>query len=240
MPARSQPAANDDVRQHLALLLRGRWFAAISAPLREALLDAATLRSLPAGARLFGRGEPADGLYAVLRGALLISGVSEAGRQSSLLVLEPPSWFGEIALFDGGPRTHDAQALQDALLLHVPSSRLDALLAARPQYWRELGLLLADKLRRALLAFEDQALLGAGPRLARRLLMLAEGFETRPGGPCQRIALSQEQLAMMVAVSRQTANQLLKALAARGIVSLQRGGIEILDPAGLRAAAALD
>jgi len=41
-------------------------------------------------------------------------------------------------------------------------------------------------------------------------------------------------------VSRQTANQLLKALAARGIVSLQRGGIEILDPAGLRAAAALD
>ncbi|WP_153565769.1 helix-turn-helix domain-containing protein, partial [Pseudomonas aeruginosa] len=48
--------------------------------------------------------------------------------------------------------------------------------------------------------------------------------------------LPQEQLALMLSLSRQTTNQILKDLEAQGILQLSYGGIEILDLAGLRAA----
>ena len=46
--------------------------------------------------------------------------------------------------------------------------------------------------------------------------------------------MSQEQLSMMVAVSRQTVNQNLKDLESRGVLRLNRGGLEILDLAALQ------
>jgi CRP-like cAMP-binding protein len=49
--------------------------------------------------------------------------------------------------------------------------------------------------------------------------------------------LPQEQLALMLAISRQTTNQILKELEAQGIVRLTYGEIEILDLPRLRQAA---
>ncbi|MOA68038.1 hypothetical protein D3C78_1954700 [compost metagenome] len=66
--------------------------------------------------------------------------------------------------------------------------------------------------------------------------MIAEGY----GGLAERrrvIQLAQEQLAMMLAVSRQTTNQILKDLEAQGALRLNYGEIEILDLALLQRAA---
>ncbi|MGC3356723.1 helix-turn-helix domain-containing protein, partial [Pseudomonas aeruginosa] len=46
----------------------------------------------------------------------------------------------------------------------------------------------------------------------------------------------QEQLALMLSLSRETTNQILKDVEAQGILQLSYGGIENLDLAGLRAA----
>src|SRR5256885_17058284 len=62
-------------------------------------------------------------LYAVARGALSISGTAACGEQARtalLTLVEPPMWLGEIALFDGAERTHDAQAATACTVLHVP------------------------------------------------------------------------------------------------------------------------
>ena len=48
------------------------------------------------------------------------------------------------------------------------------------------------------------------------------------------IEISQEQLSLMLAISRQTTNQILKDLESRQLVRVQRGEVEILDLAGLR------
>ncbi|MCY1522634.1 Crp-like helix-turn-helix domain protein [compost metagenome] len=58
--------------------------------------------------------------------------------------------------------------------------------------------------------------------------MITEGY----GGLAGRrrvIQLAQEQLAMMLALSRQTTNQILKDLEAQGALRLTYGEIEILD-----------
>ena len=48
------------------------------------------------------------------------------------------------------------------------------------------------------------------------------------------LAITQEELALMIGVSRQTTNQILGALKARGVLQMQRGSIELLDLQALR------
>ena len=230
--------AGRSARDSLALLRSGRWFAGLPVELQTSLVDRALLRTLAPRQRLFSRGDEADGLYAMLDGALRVSGSSESGREALLTLLEPPTWFGEISIFDGAPRTHDAVAESEALVLHVPRPALDALLEAQPRWWRELGLLVTSKLRLAFTAMEDMALLPIAVRLARRLALMVEGYGEREHGR-RTVEVSQEQLAQMLSTSRQTANQLLKELEARELIRLSYGTIEVLDLDGLRRAAEL-
>ncbi|MBX3652701.1 MAG: Crp/Fnr family transcriptional regulator [Ramlibacter sp.] len=225
-------------RHWLARLQGGVWFAGLSSSLRESLLEPARVRRLAPGQALFRRGDAPCGLYAVLEGAIRVSGMGgheDDSREVLLTLLEPPHWFGEVSLFDGEPRTHDAVAEGHAMVLQVPQAALAQLLDREPVHWRELGVLMSHKLRLAFVALEEAASLPVAQRLARRLALMAEGYgDGAPGMSRRTIMVSQEQLSMMLAVSRQTVNQVLKDLAARGVVQPGRGGLEILDLPALR------
>jgi CRP-like cAMP-binding protein len=213
----------------------GRWFSRIAPEFGAFLLAAARVRRLSANERLFTRGDVADGLYCVVEGALRVSGTAESGKEALLIYLEPPNWFGEIALFDDGPRTHDAWAVEDCTVLHVPRGALLRTLGEHPVYWRDLALLLADKLRLTFIALEAMALMPGPARLKQRLAMMTDGYgEGRQDADRLRIRIPQEELAQMVALSRQTTNQILKDLEAQGSIRLHRGCIEVLDPDALR------
>lgn len=221
--------------QYRPLLEGGLWFSHLQPALRAALLERARLLRLEPGQRLFRRGDPPCGLYAVLEGMMRVGAVGRDGKEALLTLVEPPYWFGEISLFDGQPRTHDAYAEGTTRLLQVPQAALLALLAGEPGYWRDFALLMSQKLRLAFIALEEMSLLPAAPRLARRLLLMAEGYgET---GPRRVLHLAQEQLALMLGLSRQTTNQILKALESAAVLRLTYGEIEILDLDALRRAA---
>ncbi len=221
------------------LLKQGKWFSALPDSFADALIAPASLRDLSDGERLFSRGDTPCGLYAVLDGAVRVSGVSEAGKEALLILLEPPQWFGEISVFDGQPRTHDAIAEGATRVLQVPQPALDAMLAAEPRWWRDLGLLVANKLRLAFVTLEDVALLPIPVRLARRLALMAEGYGERRGMVRRTVDLSQDQLALMLSVSRQTVNHLLKDLESRALIRISYASIEILDLEALRREARL-
>jgi CRP/FNR family transcriptional regulator, cyclic AMP receptor protein len=216
------------------LLRAGRWFHSLPPPFQEALLATATLRALSAGTTLFSRGDEPSGIYAVLDGAIRVSGLAESGKEALLLFTEPPSWFGEIAVFDELPRTHDAVAETDSLVLHIPQGELHGILAREPAWWRELGRLVASKLRLAFLVIEEAAVMTPAARLARRLVFLTEGYGEWYDRSRRVVSIRQEQLAMMLNLSRQTVNQLLKELEGRGLIRLAYGEIEILDRDGLK------
>lgn len=241
MTSRSAPPLTVDLRPSVAgALERSAWFRSAPQPLRDALCAAGRVRTLGAGERLFMRGDADDGLYCVLEGAVRVGAASVAGREALLAVVGPASWFGEIALFDGGVRTHDAYAERDSLLFHVPRAALVALLDTTPAYWHAFGRLLAQKLRLAFEAIEESALLPAAARVARRLLLLSDEYgEASPayGLPGSRriINVPQENLALMLALSRQTVNQILRQFEREGWLALRYGEIEILDAARLAA-----
>ncbi|VVP99462.1 CRP-like cAMP-activated global transcriptional regulator [Pseudomonas fluorescens] len=227
-----------DMQVWRARLMRGQWFSHLPVSLQDSLLKAARLRQLSAGQRLFQRGDPPCGLYAVLDGAVRVGAVNEQGKEALLSLVEPPHWFGEICLFDGQPRTHDAFGVGQSTLLHIPQTVLLAMLDEHPEHWRQLALLMSQKLRMTFINLEQLSLLPAPARLAHRLLMIAEGYG-QLDEPRRVLQLPQEQLASMLSLSRQTTNQILKDLQGQGILKLGYGEIEILDAGRLRALAVL-
>ena len=182
------------------------------------------------------QGDRSDGLYADLEGAVLLTS-EDGGRDIALSRMEPPTSFGEASTFDRRPRTHLALSEERTICLHIPDSYVDDRMREYPTFVRELGESLASKLRMALIAISEMAALPLGVRTARRLLIIAEGYGERDQVAPRRIAIRQEQLASMLAVSRQTVNQALKELEARGCVRLTYGEMEIVDVAALKAVA---
>ncbi len=217
-----------------ARLRAGRWFAELEPALQQALLGAARVRALVPGEVLFARGDPPSGMFAVVEGALRVTAVTAAGREVVLTRMEPPAWFGELAVFDEQPRTHDAIADGATVVVHVPQAALHALLAHEPRWWRALGVLAAGKLRLTFAAMEDAATLPVGARLARRLVLLAEGHGEHVGHRRRVVTVSQEQLASMLGASRQTVNAALKEWESRGVLRVTYGQIELIDVDALR------
>lgn len=217
------------------LLRSGRWFHGLPAAFQDCLIAHGVVRQVKANEVLFLRGDAPDGLYAVLEGVIRVSNGMANHKEAVLAMIEPPQWFGEIAVFDSLARTHDAVASEDSVVLHVSTQALNTLLTANPLWWRDLALLVTSKLRMAFVMLEDVALLPLLPRLARRLVMIAEGYGEFADHTRRVVKVRQELLAAMVNASRQSTNQALKELEGRGLIMVAYGEIEILDLHGLAA-----
>ena len=224
-------------QEQLAVLRSSEWFAALEPAFQRAVLASSRVRVLAAGNAVFHRGDPGDGVYCVLSGAVRFGAVAPSGREAMVALVEAPEWFGEIALFDGGVRTPDAWADVTSTVLHVPLRHLTRMLASDPGAWQHLGRLLVRKLRVALALLEDMALEPPRVRLARCLINLFEGYGRRKAEPPYRVRVSQERLGMMLSLSRQTVNELLRQMDQESIIQCERGGVRILDAARLREAA---
>jgi CRP-like cAMP-binding protein len=223
--------------EQLAVVMSGEWFAPLDPVFQRAVLGSSRVIVLATGEAVFRRGDPGDGIYCVISGAIRFGAVAPSGRESIVGLAAASQWFGEIALFDEGARTHDAWADDTSTLLHVPLRRLTKILVDNPGAWRYMGRLLVRKLRIALSLLEDMALEPPRVRLARCLINLLEGYGEQTAEPRRRVRFSQERLGAMLSLSRQTVNQLLRQLEQEGIIQCQRGGVRVLDPRRLRVAA---
>jgi CRP/FNR family cyclic AMP-dependent transcriptional regulator len=221
----------------LAVLKGSEWFATLDPGFQQAVLGSSRVIGVAAGQSVFHRGDRSDGIYCVISGAVCFGASAPSGRGSIVALAEAPQWFGEIALFDGGARTHDAWADTTSTLLHLPLRHLRRILADDPGRWQQLGRLLVRKLRISLSLLEDMALEPPRVRLARCLVHLCEGYGQRKTAPSCSVRVSQERLGMMLSLSRQTVNELLRRLEQKSIIVCQRGAVRILDPGRLRDAA---
>lgn len=198
---------------------------------QDELIERASLRWLGDGECLFHRGDSADGWYCLLEGALKVSAISAEGRELALIYLEPGSWFGEISLFDGMPRTHDNYAHGDCVLLLLPKVQFRQLLSRHTSLYEALMQMHCQRLRMLFAAIEDQSLSSLEQRLARQLLNLARSYGQAEGdGVRIGLKLSQESLAQLVGASRQRVNQELKRLEAAGVLAQSGGYIVINRP----------
>ena len=200
----------------------GAWFSKLSSELRSAILSRALVRRLGDGAALLSRGAQAEEWCAVARGAIRVSSVSLSGKQVTLTYVEPGTWFGDISLFDGLPRTHDADAHGQTTLLVVRKPDFKALLAQHAELYEALLRLNCRRLRLTFTQLEDLNTRPLQARLAKQILLLAKSYGI-PQGEDIRIGLqlAQEDLAQLLGASRQRVNQELKGFEREGAVRVE-------------------
>lgn len=223
-----------------AALCADPWFGTCAVEFQDALLALGVAQGLADGEQLFERGAGADGLYCVTAGALRVGALQKDGSESLLSYVEPGQWFGEISLIDGLPRTHDAVADGDTVVWRVPQQALRAWLGDHPAHWHDIARLACGKLRLVFTVLEDIAHLPLEQRLAKRLWLVACGHGAKRHAPNRQLRLPQEQLALMLGVSRQTVNKALRQLEDRGLLSLRYGVIELRDMDALLQVAGID
>jgi CRP-like cAMP-binding protein len=208
----------------------GAWFSSLSESLRTAILARSVVRRLSDGASLAHRGSPAEDWCGVARGAVRISSVSLAGKQVSLTYVEPGTWFGDIALFDGLPRTHDAHAHGETTLLAVRKADFRALLREHVELYDALLRLNCRRLRIMFNLVEDLNTRPLSARLAKNILMLAKSYGIAQGDEVRiGLQLAQEDLAQLVGASRQRVNQELKELEREGALRVEPTRLVVLS-----------
>ncbi len=222
----------------LAYLSANRWFGALPMAQRKAMLAAAALVHLRSGEMLFRRGDPPGSFYCVVSGVLKASTLLEDGKEAILSLLEAGNWFGEISLLDNQPRTHDTTALGDAQVLVLPRAEFDALMR-NARFAQLMSQLLAHRVRLLYSMVEDATLRSTRARVVRRLLVLARGDVSLNTSARAVLPVSQESLAMMLGVTRQTLSKELKVLAREGALALRYGRIEVLAMEKLEALGAV-
>jgi len=209
-----------------------------TAPLFSALDDesAASLRAsmtlvkVPKGNTLFKEGDAGDRLFVVVEGKLKLGTSSIDGRENLLSILGPGDMFGELSLFDPGPRTATATAVTDARVLALAHDQVIGLVTQHPQVSLELLARLAQRLRRTNEVLADLVFSDVPGRVAKALMDLGSRFGVqKDDGLHVNHDLTQEELAQLVGASRETVNKALADFAARSWVRLEPRAVVVLD-----------
>ncbi len=190
----------------------------------EALREQATIRPVARNEILFRQDDTATELFGVVTGRIAILTSSPDGRESLVAVLEQGALFGELGLFDQGPRSADARALEESQVLAIPYEAARAAIDAHPTLLWVIVRLLARRLRKTDESLADAVFLDVPARTAKRLLKIA-GTDDQ-----FRLPMTQEDLAGLVGASRERVNKALSLFTRLGWIEVEgRNHYRILD-----------
>ena len=212
------------------VLKRAPLFAGLEDEAATALSAAMGTIKLNKGEVLFHEGDAEDRLYVVITGKIKLGRSGSAGRENLLAILGPGQMFGELSLFDPGPRSSTATAVTACEIRTLEHDELMEWLTGRPEVARGLLGQLAARLRRANDVVADLVFSDVPGRVAKQLLELAKRFgDKRDDGIHVHHDLTQEELAQLVGASRETVNKALADFAARGWIRLEPRSVTIID-----------
>jgi len=96
------------------------------------------------------QGDPGDTMYFILEGELRVR-IDLAGKETILATLGPGEFFGDISLFDHGPRSADVVANSDSVVMKFSTSAFDKLSKEAPElatpFLRAIGRTLTARIR---------------------------------------------------------------------------------------------
>lgn len=217
----------DDVK---AILSRAGVFQGVDPDAVSSLLGELETVRFPRGATIFNEGEPGDRLYIIISGKVKLARHSADGRENLLTIMGPSDMFGELSIFDPGPRTSSAVCVTEVTAASMNSDLLHNWVAEHPDITSQLLRMLARRLRRTNNSLADLIFTDVPGRVAKALLGLANRFGA-PEGPNLRVThdLTQEEIAQLVGASRETVNKALADFATRGWLRLEARAVLVQD-----------
>lgn len=195
----------------------------------EALSGASHTRQVPRGKILFQQDDPANAVFVVQSGSIVLLLSTPDGRELVINEMRSGDYFGELALLAGGRRSTGAVATEDSKVIWIPRQRFLKELEEDAGVMRHVLKTTAKRLQISSQREGALAFLDAGSRLAKALLQLDD--QVGVGGV---ITISQEALGQRVGLARQTVAKTLGRWRREGWLLTKRGKIEILDRSTLR------
>jgi CRP-like cAMP-binding protein len=213
------------------VLARAGIFQGVEPAAAQALAASLETVDFPRGHVVFAEGEIGDRLYIIVNGKVKIGRRSPDGRENLLAVFGPSDMFGELSVFDPGPRTSSATTVTEVRTLTMDRPALREWINKRPEIAEQLLRVLARRLRRTNNSLADLIFTDVPGRVAKELLKLARQFGVQEAG-LLRVThdLTQEEIAQLVGASRETVNKALADFAHRGWLRLEGKSVLILDP----------
>jgi CRP/FNR family transcriptional regulator len=214
---------------------RTGFLEAIDADDERGLRQVSHERELPAGARVFGEGEPSYEVFFLIDGSVKVTRTSREGQEVVLAVRSEGDVLGETSAVDGLPRSAQAWTLEPTRLLAVPVKEFRRLLDERTSLCRALVDVLCERMREG----TDQALeLGtddALTRVGRRLMEFGrDDGERTTDGLIVELPVSQQEVADRCGLSREAVVKALRALRALGWIEQDGRRVVLTDEAALR------
>ena len=201
---------------------------------RRTLLALTRRRRFKRNEVVFHDGDPGDSLHLISKGRVAVRVMTPLGDTATLVILGPGEYFGEMAILSPAPRNATVVALEplETLTLH----REDFNELRRQHRWIDTFLIeaLASELRRSSLRLLEALYVSVDKRVLRRLAALVDIYQDSEADTPVVIPLTQEDIAQLAGTTRPTANRVIRAAEAAGMVRLGRGKVEIVDADGLR------
>lgn len=217
------------------LLAESPWFTSLEESARRQVRADTTERVIPMG-RFLGRdGERQFVWFGMLEGLIKWSITAHDGRTVTLGGQSVGSWFGEGTLIRKSPRKSDLIALRDSRVAQVPVGTFDWLRSNHPSFNDFLLTQVNERLHWFMGNVVAHELLSTDSLVARALVGMIHPL-LNPRGD-RRLQLSQEELANLAGVSRQTCNKVMMNLKDAQLVRTEYGGLVVLDLPGLQALA---
>ena len=189
-------------------------------------------RSYAAGAFICMKGEPVDYWMGIIDGLGKMASHWTTGKTTSLTGISTGGWFGEGSLLKSEARRYDVMAIRETRVAFMNRSTFLWLMDNSIPFNRHLITQLNERLGQFIGMMENERMLDTNARIARGLAALFN--PVLYPGTNRLLQISQEELGYLAGVSRQRANQALKALEDAGLVRNKYGGIHIIDLDGLR------
>ena len=219
----------------MQLLERVPFLAALSVDDRRWLHERVRRRTYTRGDIIFQKDDPGQSLFIIEDGSVRIYVPGAQGMDLTLAVMGSGDFFGDLSLLDGRPRSASASALSETVVVTVERSDFTGLLRSRPEASLAILAEIAKRVRDTDQMATDLAFLDVGGRLARKLSELAGSHGVqRDGGILIDIPLTQEELANMIGVTRESVNRNLGVFRRLGFVSREGRKVLVRNPDGLR------
>lgn len=201
----------------------------------ERLEKAAYSRSYDTGQMVFRPDASPESVYLLKEGSIRIYRLSDKGAEATFGYIRPGEIFGELSAITEVGRESHAEAAAPSVVWVVPIDLFRTLLGSKPGVGRHVSRQLGDRLKRIERRVEGLMFHEAHLRLALILRELAEHFGL-PKGEAIEIDgdFTQTELATIVGCSRQTLNQCLRELEARGLAQMKRRRVVLPKPEALR------
>lgn len=195
----------------------------------QTLAAVSRLRVFRRGQVVFTAGDPGEALIVVVSGRVKVVVRSADGGELTLTIIEPGGVLGEVSVADGGPRSADAEALEQCQLLIIPREAVQDVCWHVPSVAQALLISIAATLRRLTEAASDLVFLDLPRRVAKVVLS-----QPRDGNGIIQPKISQEQLAHQAGGTRQSVNAALRGFERRGWIEVHDRALVVKQAEALR------